>query len=248
MNPPPPPPPPRNRNLGNSNTAYTASTQSSFTAAPPPPPPSNVYTATQTYEPYGEIAASSSSGISKRRSVNDGQTIGTSHGYTYGSSGSSGRYAMPPSSYGTPTPKTEKRVNTTRAKLEYQHNVKSMMALFPSLASILWWHESSVIIQIFLFMALILYGLDLMNARDALAVVIWNAAFVLSIASGIGSLLLLDDNDAAGGSMVLALLQLGVESMFFCCMVSLFVCVCMCVCVCVAFDAKIKYLTPNVLL
>lgn len=70
-------------------------------------------------------------------------------------------------------------------------------------------------IQIFAFVGLILYGMDLCNARDSLAVSVWIAAFILTMASGIGSLLLVDDADAVGVSMLLYLLQLLVEGVLF---------------------------------
>ena len=84
----------------------------------------------------------------------------------------------------------------------------------------MWWHESPVIIQIFLFIVLFLYGLDLINAKDALAVAVWIAALVLTMASGFGTLLQVDDADADGSTMILFLVRLAVEGMLFCSMVS----------------------------
>jgi hypothetical protein len=59
-----------------------------------------------------------------------------------------------------------------------------------------------------------------MNTRDALAVGVWIGAFVLTMASGFGTLLLVDDADASGGAMILFLLRLSVEGMQFCAIVS----------------------------
>ena len=233
---PPPPPPPKDQKIRSPNAAHHHPQNSAFSAASPPPP-SNVYAAPKSYEPYGEVAVaatSSSSGISHRRSVNDGQTLGNSPGYSYGGGGgaaaaaNTNRYAMPPSSYGKPKSPAvgEKRLFSGNQQdnnnLQYRYNTASMFALCTTLFSILWWHESPAVIQIFLFVALVLYGLDLMNSRDTLTVGVWIAALVLSVTSGIGTLLLVDDNDAVGGNMVLFLLQLGVESMFFCSMVSVY--------------------------
>jgi hypothetical protein len=145
-----------------------------------------------------------------------------SPGYAYGG-GSSSSYAVPPSTYGKPTPQADKRLSVTTGKpFQYRYNAESSFTLWTTLASILWWHESPIIIQILLFVALVLYGLDLINARDALAVGVWIAAFVMTMASGIGTLLLVDDADASGVSMIVFLLQLAVEGMLFCCMVSRF--------------------------
>ena len=231
---PPPPPPPRDQKIRSPTATHHASqnSASSFASSAPPPAPSNVYTAPKgSYEPYGEVAVTttaSSSGISHRRSVNEGQTLGNSPGYSYGGGGggaNSNRYAMPPSSYGKPKSPSvgEKRDNfqqQQQKQVQYQYNAASMFALCSTLVSILWWHESPIVIQIFLFVALALYGLDLINSRDTLTVGLWIAALILSVTSGIGTLLLVDDNDAVGNNMILFLLQLGVESMFFCSMVS----------------------------
>ena len=247
---PPPPPPPRDQKIRSPNPTHHApqNSPSSFASGPPPPAPSNnVYTAPKSnYEPYGEVtvgtATSSSSGISHRRSVNEGQTLGNSPGYSsYGGATNTNRYAMPPSSYGKPkSPKVgEKRDHLQQQKqLQYQYNGASMFALCSTLVSILWWHESPIVIQIFLFIALTLYGLDLINSRDTLTVGLWIAALILSVTSGIGTLLLVDDNDAVGSNMILFLLQLGVESMFYCTMVSGCggVCCVVCLLCCVPVD------------
>jgi hypothetical protein len=216
--PPPPPPPPRNHGAGNTQgTSLRSSTQLSFAPAPPPPN----HESQKQHEPYGQVNASSS-GISHRRVSSEATSLGVSPGYAYGG-GSSSSYAVPPSTYGKPTPQADKRSSVTTGKpIQYRYNAESSFALCTTLASILWWHESPIIIQIFLFVALVLYGLDLINSRDALAVAVWIAAFVLTMASGIGTLLLVDDADASGVSMIVFLLQLAVEGMLFCCMVSRF--------------------------
>jgi hypothetical protein len=123
---------------------------------------------------------------------------------------------MPQTSYSKPQPQTTKRPSIAPDKpMVYQHNLQSLTSLCTTLASLLWWHESTIIIQIFAFVGLILYGLDLCNARDSLAVSVWIAAFILTMASGIGSLLLVDDADAVGVNMLVYLLQLLVEGVLF---------------------------------
>jgi asparagine N-glycosylation enzyme membrane subunit Stt3 len=85
---------------------------------------------------------------------------------------------------------------------------------------VLWWHESPVVLQTLLVLALILYALDLINARDSLTVVSWISALVLTMLSGLGTLLQVDDSDASGGVMILHLVRLAVEGSLFCLMVS----------------------------
>ena len=140
-----------------------------------------------------------------------------SHLYPYG--------ATTPSSYGTPQPvyssfpATSQKDDTSKKHSHYKHNLISLSFLLPTLASILWWHESAVVIEIFLFMALILYALDLINSRDAVAVCLWIAALILTMASGFGMLLQVDDAEATGASSIFYLLRLAVDGMLFCAMV-----------------------------
>jgi len=98
----------------------------------------------------------------------------------------------------------------------YAHNAASLSYLIPALASVLWWHDSIIIIQIFLFVVLMLYVLDLINSRDGVAMGVWISALVMCIGSGYATLLHVDDYDASGGTMILFLLQLVVEGMMFC--------------------------------
>lgn len=98
----------------------------------------------------------------------------------------------------------------------YSHNVAALLFLVPTLASILWWHDSIIVLQIFLFIALGLYALDLLNSRDIIAVGVWIGALSMTIASGYGTLLQVDDASATGVSMIKFLLQLSVEGMSFC--------------------------------
>jgi hypothetical protein len=72
----------------------------------------------------------------------------------------------------------------------------------------------------FLFVALGLYALDLLNSRDGIAVGVWIGAFGMTIASGFGTLLQVDDSSSTGVSMINFLLQLSVEGMSFCTWVS----------------------------
>ena len=102
----------------------------------------------------------------------------------------------------------------------YAHNAASLSFLVPALASILWWHDSIIVLQIFLFVVLGLYALDLMNSRDGIAMGVWIGALVMTIASGYGTLLQVDDADAPGVPMIRFLLQLSVEGMIFCAWVS----------------------------
>jgi hypothetical protein len=172
----------------------------------------------QKHEPYGEISASPS--LSQRHNRGNRMVQGSHSSFEYGR-GSQSLYAVSPSSYGKPSPQNTIRSSiTTQGPRQYKYNTESLFVISTTLASILWWHESHIMIQIFLFVALVLYGLDLINARDTLAVAVWIAAFVLTIASGIGTLLLVDDEDASAGNTLVYFLQLAVEGMFFCLIVS----------------------------
>jgi hypothetical protein len=225
MPPPPPPPPPRAQPNGATQPPPpppqdpASSTQRSFTSAPLPPA-LPAYPKPKSYEAYGEIQTTTS-GIAHRRST-EGKYQPNSSNFAYGV-GKSSSYVLAPSSYGTPQPppQQEKGLSATIAEAQqYRHNAASLLLLIPTLASILWWHESPVIIHIFLFVVLFLYGLDLINARDAMAVAIWIAALILTMASGFSTLLQVDDADADGSTMILFLVRLAVEGMFFCSMVS----------------------------
>jgi hypothetical protein len=133
--------------------------------------------------------------------------------------------AMPPSSYGKPKPvKQDRRMSaastaTDSEPLQYEHNSTALALLLPSLLSILWRHESPIILQTLLILGLILYALDMVNARDALAIVAWISALVMTMVSGFATLLQVDDSEATGGAMILYLIRLAVEGLFFCTMV-----------------------------
>jgi hypothetical protein len=205
--PPPPPPPP-------------------LPPPPPPPPPRPSYGSTsvsnasarpQTYaEPYGKIQIPSSSYSS----------AGMSHRNT---SSEQHYQQQSTSSYVLPqTPRTdviERRRSSSSMNVQsashYDHNAASLSFLLPALASVLWWHDSIIIVQIFLFVVLVLYSFDLINSRDGVAMGVWIGALGMTIGSGYGTLLQVDDNDVSGSTMILFLLQLAVEGMMFCSWVSL---------------------------
>jgi hypothetical protein len=107
------------------------------------------------------------------------------------------------------------------SKRIYAHNIASLSWLLPTLFSILWWHDSPFVVQIFMFVALSIYGLDLVNSRDGVAVGVWIGALVMTMTSGFATLLQVDDADATGGTVFLFLLRLSVEGMLFCSCVSL---------------------------
>ena len=102
-----------------------------------------------------------------------------------------------------------------RSTNTYTHNGASLSFLIPALASVLWWHDSIIVIQIFLFVVVALYALDLINSRDGVAIGVWIGALVMTIGSGYATLLQVDDNYVSGGAMILLLLQLAIEGMMF---------------------------------
>lgn len=235
MMPPPPPPPPKRASGTNGS--------SRLVAPPPPPlpktkPAQTAYMASsstsvpvpKSYEPYGEIPSSTGSSTAHRRHAAAAATNQPTFAYGVGSAPSkaaakpSPYMPMPPSSYGQPKLKQERRTSaiptaTENELLQYDHNPTALAFLIPSLLSILWWHESPIILQTLLILGLILYGLDMVNARDALAVVAWISALIMTMVSGFATLLQVDDSEATGGAMILYLIRLAVEGLFFCTMV-----------------------------
>ncbi|KAL3920513.1 MAG: hypothetical protein SGILL_003225 [Bacillariaceae sp.] len=104
---------------------------------------------------------------------------------------------------------------------QYTHNAASLSFLLPALFSILWYHDKSpLVVQVAIFVMLVIYLLDLINARDGLCVGVWVGALVLTMVSGFMTLLEVDDADATGSSMILYMLRLAVEGMSFCSWVS----------------------------
>jgi len=221
--PPPPPPGPRRSKVSGGNGNGNVSVQ------PKPPPPSPYHkseasapstvkpnnlgssTAPQVrpakvYEPYGKIQIPSSSytGMSHRNTNLDAQRKSS--------------YVLPSTSReGTNLRSTQKNRSSAPS---YSHNLATLSFLLPTLASILWWHDSIIVLQIFLFVALGLYALDLSNSRDGIAVGVWIGALSMTLASGYGTLLQMDDSNATGISMISCLLQLSVEGFSFCSWVS----------------------------
>ena len=221
--PPPPPPGPRRPKVSGGNGNVNVSAQ------PKPPPPSPYHkseasapsmvkpnnlgssTAPQArpskvYEPYGKIQIPSSSytGMSHRNTNLDAQRKSS--------------YVLPSTSReGTNLRSTQKNRSSAPG---YSHNLATLSFLLPTLASILWWHDSIIVLQIFLFVALGLYALDLSNSRDGIAVGVWIGALSMTLASGYGTLLQMDDSNATGISMISCLLQLSVEGFSFCSWVS----------------------------
>lgn len=228
--PPPPPPPRRGSPTNGSNRPLPP---------PPPPPPkrnpqphvspfmassSPAVSMPQSYESYGEIPSKAST--THRRNVPVSQHPVPSFAYGIGTTSSS---AVPsvssynlPSSYPTPKPlKTERQSSATVTKeLQYEHNYSALAFLLPTLLSIIWWHESPALLQTLLIMGLILYGLDMANARDAMAVVTWLSALSMTLVSGFVTFLQVDESDATGSGRILYVVLLAVEGMFFCTLVS----------------------------
>jgi hypothetical protein len=131
-----------------------------------------------------------------------------------------------PSSYGSPPPSTyplsskdkqQPQASTTPTTFtQYQHNWTALLFLVPTLISILWWHESAWVIQVFLFVVLTVYAMDLINTRDGTITCIWIGVLVLTMASGFGTLMQVDDAEATGGALIFYMLRLTVEGILFC--------------------------------
>ncbi len=198
---PPPPPPPRPQTY--QAAAPSVVKRQGFSAAPSAPQAPSP----QSYEPYGKVSvpASSYSGVSYRNTGFNQQNQ---------------------SSYVLPSKPRDDNIRRSKGQSKmsgqphYSHNTAALSLLLPSLASILWWHDSIIVLQIFLFVALGLYALDLINSRDGVAVGVWIGALSMTIASAYGTLLQADDLNASGMSMINFLLQLAVEGMSFCTWVS----------------------------
>jgi hypothetical protein len=239
----PPPPPPPAASHARSEASHESEKPPGQDLPPSSRLPYPSYAAGQSNEPYGEIETSSATGVLHRRG-GDGNTAGTSTStgtsttstrstdtWTGTNSNSFGftapsavTYAAAPStSYKSPPPHAFAPADARQQPVPrepdtyyYLHNAASSFFLIVTLISIFWSHESSTIPQVFLYVTLGLYALDLINARDALAVAVWIAALVLAMTSGFAALLQVDDSEASGGAMIFFLLRLSVEGMFFC--------------------------------
>lgn len=157
------------------------------------------------YEPYGkvQIPQSSYSSMSYRNTSVDPPNRSS--------------YVLPT----TPSDKNRRANDKSRLSApHYAHNAATLSFLVPSLASVLWYHDSIIVLQVFLFIGLGLYALDLMNSRDGVAVGVWIAALGMTIASGCGTLLKEDDSNVTSISFINFLLQFAVEGMSFCAWVS----------------------------
>lgn len=84
-------------------------------------------------------------------------------------------------------------------------------------------------LQVTLFVILVVYLLDLINARDGLCVAVWVGALIITMFSGFMTLLEIDDADATGRTMILYLSRLSVEGMHFCTWVSVIWHFCFCI-------------------
>jgi hypothetical protein len=215
---PGPPPPPQRFPAPQTATSRPPSYPTSYSAVPPPPPPR------PPYEPYGEVPSSTidNSTSAHRRHVATSSTAPPSAYSNYGNQTISSAYHTP-SSYPIPIPikpVLAAKNGNEPPLLQYQHNGTIACFLLPSLVSVLWWHESPVVLQTLLILGLLLYALDLMNARDSLMVTSWISALVLTMLSGISTLLQVDDSEASGGEMILYLIRLAVEGCLFCLLVS----------------------------
>lgn len=102
----------------------------------------------------------------------------------------------------------------------YSHNGPSVTFLLSTLVSILWVHDDTpLVMEVFLFVVLVLYGMDLMNARDGVAVGVWVGTVIMTMATAFGTLLQVDDDVTAGGTgkiLILFLGRLAVEGMLYC--------------------------------
>jgi hypothetical protein len=193
--------------------------------APPAVASNHSYSApvARSYEPYGEVPVPSSTttGVAQRR-TNEQMTAVSTTPSTYMYGGAS------PSSYGSPPPSTytlsskdkqQPQASTAPTFTQYQQNWTALLFLVPTLLSILWWHESAWVIQVFLFVVLTVYAMDLINTRDGTITCIWIGVLVFTMASGFGTLLQVDDAEATGGNLIFYMLRLSTEGILFCAMV-----------------------------
>lgn len=249
MMPPPPPPRRGAANHGNVRSRPSApprpppppkrGSQQSYPAPPPPrpppPPQPSVYAAApssqRVHEAYGEVPASkpatTSTTTTHRRNVPP--TTSAAAASPYGAYGGASPYQAP-SAYPAPKPlkvsptvtavqRAQDKEESSSSSQQYQHNTIILSFLLPSLVSVLWWHESPVVLESVLILGLIIYAIDLMNARDALTVAVWISALLVTMVSGFCTLLMVDDADATGATMILYLVRLAVEGSLFCLLV-----------------------------
>jgi hypothetical protein len=103
---------------------------------------------------------------------------------------------------------------------KYDHNRLVALFILPPLFLTLWNHASSIPLQTFLYLTLLVYAIDLANLREFYLGILWLSTFILSVVHAGTSLLGLPDEEAAGANMLAVLMKLLCECLLFGCLVS----------------------------
>jgi hypothetical protein len=161
-------------------------------------------------EPYGEVISTTTTNTLTHRSEAKRHVqppTFSSYGSDGVSSSSYGGHATT-SSYGggTAGSTTAGAMNFFKNNaLEYKHNRVSLVFLVPPLVLLFWSFESPYPLQTLIFLTLALYGMDMANARELLAVFLWVCAAILTMVTG-WFLLLETPDDADTGLATLSII------------------------------------------
>ena len=111
------------------------------------------------------------------------------------------------------------KTSTTKKKV-YQHNGLMTVYLGIPFSLFLLSHVSQTPLQVFLYVGLVIYASDLANLKEWTLSAFWVGWFVMTVTNLWTTLLEMEDGNSPGGSMLVTLLRIFVESLLFLCMVS----------------------------
>jgi len=127
-------------------------------------------------------------------------------------------YVLSPMSFGGEVSSPQ---HQSRNDEVHPHNGIIAFFLVPPLFLALWNHVSPYPLQTFLYVALIIYALDLANFRDLFIGMVWVGALIMTFVSGGTALFDGNDDEAAASHVPLIVMRLFCETLLFVCVVSM---------------------------
>ena len=103
---------------------------------------------------------------------------------------------------------------------KYVHNRLVALFILPPFLLTLWNHTSSIPLQTFLYLSLVMYAVDLADLREFYLGMLWLSTLILSVVHAGTSFLGLPDDEASGTGMLVAVTKLLCEFLLFGCLVS----------------------------
>jgi hypothetical protein len=129
-------------------------------------------------------------------------------------------YILSPAPYGVTQSPATVMSHQKHQNHSYEHNSIALVFLLGPLALLLWNHVSEAPLQALISCALVLYSLDLANLRDACMIGMWVCFALVSGTNSWTLLMATDDHEATGGTMLVIIFRMMVETLFFLCLVS----------------------------